>query len=171
VASSNNSLLKLKIEGAEDLEAALRALGSSRAIKAALKPALLLAGEPVAKVARALAPRKSGDMAEGVDVSTTLSRRQRHDRGWGGDNTTAFVYIGASPVGPAVLEEFGTTQRHWKSGKSTGSTRARPFMRPAWEQGKDRVLVDFGRYLWVTIEKEAKRIATKQAKLIAQGKT
>lgn len=175
---SQNHLLRLKIEGAEELEAALRALGDSKAIKAAIKRALLEAAEPTAKEARRLAPRgDSGRMAEGVDVSTTLSRRQRG--GAGGhvaargrfDPFAAFVYIGAHPMGPAVLKEFGTQQRHWKSGKSTGADPAKPFMRPAWEAGKYKILEDFSRYLWVTIEMEAKRLAKKQARLIAKGKT
>lgn len=174
---SQNHLLRLNIIGAQDLEAALRALGDSKAIKRAIKTALLEAAEPTAREARAKAPRRSGRMAEGVDVSTTLSRRQKS--GAGGhvaargrfDPFAAFVYIGAHPMGPAVLAEFGTQERHWKSGKSTGAMPAKPFMRPAWEAGKYKILEDFSRYLWVTIDQEAKRIAKKQARLIAKGKS
>jgi hypothetical protein len=46
---------------------------------------------------------------------------------------------------------------------------ARPFMRPAWEAGKMRALGAFGRLLWVEIEKAAKRLARKQAKLEAKS--
>jgi len=168
--ASKGSLLSLKIEGAEDLEAALRSLGSDRSVKAAIGKALLLAAEPAAKEARARAPRKSGRMAEGVDVSTTLSRRQKSGSGRGRlDPTEQFVYIGAHPIGPAILEEFGTAQRHTKSGKSTGANPAKPFMRPAWEAHKFQILKDFQDYLWVIIAQDAARIAKKQAALIAKG--
>lgn len=166
----------MKMEGADDLENALRSLGDSSAIKRAIKRALLIAAEPTARAARAGAPRKSGRMAEGVDVSTTLSRRQRS--GGGGhvaargrfDPFATFVYIGAHPMGPAVLAEFGSQERHWKNGKSTGSMPAHPFMRPAWEAGKFQILETFKKLLWVTIEEEAKKLARKQAKLLAKGK-
>lgn len=173
---SKNRLLRMKFEGAEGLEQALRDLGSSKSIKRAIKTALIQAAEPTARKARALAHRgKSGRMAEGIDVSTTLSRRQR--AGKGGhvgargrfDPFAAYVYIGAHPMGPAVLQEFGTTLRHTKTGKSTGANPAFPFMRPAWEEDKEKILRDFTRYLWVTIEQEAKRIARRQAALIRKG--
>jgi hypothetical protein len=174
--ASRNTLLRLEFQGASDLEQGLRDLADSAAVKRAISKALLTAAGPTAAKARAMAPRKSGEMAEGIDVSTTLSRRQRSGRGGHVaargrfDPFAVFVYIGAHPMGPAVLAEFGTTQRHWKTGKSTGAMPAHPFMRPAWEADKFQILADFAKYLWVTIEAEAKRIARKQAKLIAQGK-
>lgn len=171
-----NKLLRLELVGADDLEAALRALGDSKNIRRAIDKALLIAAEPTAKRARALAPRLTGRMAEGVDVSTTLSRRQRSGKGGhvaargNYDPFASFVYIGAHPMGPAVLAEFGTTSRNTKTGKSTGAMPAHPFMRPAWEEGKFQILETFQKLLWVTIEMEAKRIAKKQARLIAKGK-
>ena len=167
----------MELLGANDLEAALRALGDNAAIKRAIGKALMTAAEPTAKKARAKAPRKTGRLAEGVDVSTTLSRRQKAGRGGHVaargrfDPFATFVYIGAHPMGPAVLAEFGTAQRHWKSGKSTGAMPARPFMRPAWEEDKFKILEDFGKYLWVTIEDEAKKLARKQQRLIDKGKS
>jgi HK97 gp10 family phage protein len=165
----------MPIEGFEELEAALRELGDAKAIKRTIKAALLEAAEPTAKMARSLAARKTGDLAEGVDVSTTLSRRQKSGRGGHVrargrfDPFAAFVYIGAHPMGPAVLAEFGTQKRQTKTGKSTGAMPAKPFMRPAWEANKMQILRDFQKYLWVTIEMEAKRIARRQARLLAKG--
>lgn len=166
----------MEIEGAYDLETALRALGNSNSIRRAISRALLVAAEPAAKEARAKAPRRSGELAEGVDVSTTLSRRQRSGRGGhaaprGRFGNTAEVFIGAHPMGPAVIEEFGTVQRHHDSGKSTGANPPRPFMRPAWENHKFRILEDFKRLLWAAIAEEAARLAKKQARLIAKGKS
>lgn len=169
---SKATLLRIEFEGAAALEQALRDLGNSSAIKKAIRTALMEAAEPAAKMARSLAPRRSGRMAEGVDVSTTLSRRQKRQRKNGrNDPFAVFVYIGARPTGPAVLAEFGTVERHWRNGKSTGAMPARPFMRPAWEAHKFQILADFAKYLWVTIEAEAKRIARRQARLIAKGKS
>lgn len=168
-----SSLLAIKFEGAADLEAALRELGEGKAIRSAIGKALLAAAEPAAKEARSRAPRKTNRLAEGIDVSTTLSRRQRGSQlnrfGSKLDPYAVFVFIGAHPMGPAVIQEFGTAQRHWKNGKSTGAVPAHPFMRPAWENHKFQILADFAKYLWVTIEAEATRIARKQARLIAQG--
>lgn len=172
MASGNNGLLRMKFEGFAELEAALRELGDAKAIKRSISKALLLAAEPAAREARARAPRRSGRMAEGIDVSTTLSRRQKSGRGGHVaarghfDPFAVFVYIGAHPMGPAVIQEFGTQARHWKNGKSTGAVPAHPYMRPAWENHKFQILADFSRYLWVTIEAEAKRIARRQAKLL-----
>lgn len=168
-------VLKLEIQGADTLEAALRALGNSKSIRRAISRALLVAAEPAAKEARAKAPRKSGEMAEGVDVSTTLSRRQRsgrhgHAAPRGNYGPTAEVFIGAHPMGPAVLQEFGTAQRHHASGKSTGASPAKPFMRPAWEAHKFQILEDFKKLLWAAIEEEAQRLARKQSNLIRKGK-
>lgn len=174
---SKNSFLRLKLEGAAEMEAALRALGDNAAIKRAIGKALMMAAEPTAAKARSRARRKSGNMAEGIDVSTTLSRRQRGGKGGHVaargrfDPFATFVYIGAHPMGPAILEEFGTAQRHWKTGKSTGSDPGHPFMRPSWEEDKFKILAEFGRLIWVTIESEANRLARKQARLIAKGRT
>jgi hypothetical protein len=157
----------MKIEGDDLLEAALRDLGGSKEIRKVLAKTLLHSAEPVARDARSRARRRTGRMAEGIDVSTQLSRRQRSNEPRPtADEAQAF--IGAKPIGPAVLEEFGTVQRHWKSGKSTGAQPAHPFMRPSWEAGKDGILARFGSEIWVFIELEAKRIARKQAKLIRE---
>jgi hypothetical protein len=156
--------LTLKIEGAKELEDALRSLGSDPLIRDTLKKAVLYALEPVARDARSRARRRTGRMAEGIDVSTQLSRRQRSGRAKNVGKDGAEAFVGAHPIGPAVLEEFGTAERHWKSGKSTGVQSAHPFMRPAWEAGKARVLKDFSDMLWVAIEKAAARQAAKTAK-------
>lgn len=164
----------MDIVGAAELAQALRDLGTDRLIKATLKRALLKAGEPVAADARSRAPRSKREggkphMADRITVSTTLSRRQRAgSAGYATHDTEARVYIGAAPRGPAVLQEFGTGVRHHKNGKSTGAVPAHPFMRPAWEAGKEKVLADFERMLWEQIEKSAERLARRTAKARAK---
>lgn len=160
---TGKGLLSIQFDGFEFLEAALRELGQASEIKKAQTEALVIAAEPMAKAMRALAP---ASIAETIDVSTKLSRRQRRiaDK----DPNAAHVYVGPKPRGPAVLVEFGTVKRHWKTGKSTGSTRPRPFMRPGFEQEKVGTIERFSKLLWISIDKAAKRIARRQAKAAAK---
>lgn len=117
--------------------------------------------------AESLAPKATGRMARKIAISTTLSRRQRRERRQRGTlDNFAVLYVGTGPKGPGVLEEFGTGPRRQKNGKSTGRARAQPFMRPAWESYKQAVLAEFTKELWAQIEKSAKRIARRQAKLL-----
>lgn len=165
MASRNNSLLMLEIKGARELEAALNALGQDRLIKSTNRRALLNAAKPAVATARRLAPKKSGRMSEKIDVSSTLSRRQRRGGGYRRDPNVAHVFMGAAPRGPAVLAEFGTGPRYQKrSRKFVGAMPAQPFMRPAWEQHKTKILDDYTSELWIQIEKSAKRLARRQAK-------
>lgn len=167
MASRNNSLLQFELKGAKELEQALRDLGQDRLIKATLKRALVQVAKPAAQDAQLRAQalfQGTGRMASKIAVSTTLSRRQRRGRGHVGANNEATVYIGAAPRGPAVLMEFGTGPRRTKTGKSTGSVPAAPFMRPAWEAHKNKILEDFGQELWKQIAKSATRLGRRQMK-------
>jgi hypothetical protein len=42
-------------------------------------------------------------------------------------------------------------------------------LRPAWDANKNGVLTSIGRELWIAIDKAAKRLARKAAKLRAVG--
>jgi HK97 gp10 family phage protein len=126
-----------------------------------IQRSLIKASAPIVEHAQRLAPRNEDNggkphMADKIKVSTTLSRRQR--RGFRGRKKgEVYAYIGAGPRGPAVLAEFGTQMRRWRRGKSTGRMPATPFMRPAWEAGKEKLLDDFSAALWVDIEKAVRR--------------
>lgn len=163
-----NSFISLNVQGWRDLAKALEDLGNAPAIKATAKRAMLDAGELIARDARARVPRgATGNLRESIDVRPTLSPRQKAGhRAIGRSGTEVFV----GPTWPqgahGVLVEFGTTNRHTKKGANRGSTAARPFMRPAWEAQKRAVLTEFGVRLGLEIERTAKRIAKKQAKLI-----
>jgi len=60
-------------------------------------------------------------------------------------------------VGPTtfvgVFQEFGTVVHG-----------AQPFMRPAWDAGRDKVLKDFGVQLWKAIARTVKRLARQARK-------
>lgn len=160
---------KMTLTGARELEAALREL-PKRIGKAAIKRALMKAAAPIEADAKVgAAATKPGLGERGISISTRLSRRQK--RGRRVDKNTQEVFIGAHSArrGLAHLIEFGTGPRRHKSGKSTGSMPARPFMRPAWERGKHQALLTIGDELWVEVEKAAKRLAKRRAKAAAGG--
>ena len=168
--SKNNSLLSLELRGAQGLAQALRDLGNDRTVKRLMKKALLEESRPAAAEARRNAPKGTGVMAEKIDVSTTLSRRQsRGRRSRAKSDLEAEVFIGAGARGPAVLQEFGTGPRYRKNGGFTGSTPAHPFLRPAWEKWKWVIVDRFALRLWYEIEKAAERLRRKQARTLKAG--
>lgn len=162
--SPPTGLISMNFEGLAGLEQALRDLGSDKDVRKAMGDAMVEAAEPMAKAMRAGAPL---GIAETIDVSKTLSRRQRRAAAKAeadGTGPSVTVYVGPKPRGPAVLIEFGTVRRHWKTGKATGSVTPKPFMRPGFEQEKDGTIVRFGQLLWIQIEKAANRISRRQAR-------
>ena len=140
----------VRVDGLKDLEKALKELPQANA-KAALRRTMKEAGEPVAKAARSMAPEEMGYLRESIDVSTKLSGRQRklHQK-----QSPVEMFIGPGPDAAAHLQEFGT-----------GPGRlAQPFMRPAWDQNKEKVLDTIANLTWIEIEKTAARLAKKAAK-------
>lgn len=179
-------LINMTFEGGADLAAALRELGQDRLIKATMRRALLDVAQPIARDASQRAPvgRETGKphLRAKIFAGPNLSARQRRGRGRSGPNET-IVYIGSGPRGPGVLVEFGTGPRRQKTnhpgahghggshaGKSTGTMRPHPFLRPAWEAGKEKALADFGKALWDQIARSAQRLARRQARLLAAGR-
>lgn len=174
--ASRRGLIEMRMEGAAELAAALYAMGQDRLIRATMRRALLEVAQPIAADAKARAPRSAGGehphMADRITVSATLSRRQRAQapRGSRIGLNTAEVFVGAAPRGAAVLAEFGTGPRRTKrTGAYRGIMAATPFMRPAWESHKDGALRDFAAALGRQIEASARRLARRQARLIAEG--
>lgn len=161
--------MKLKIEGAGDIERALAgfARGTAKGIgRRAMKKTL----KPVAKLAQGM----SGDKFR-VVVTSKLSERQkrqaRRDRG----RSKIPLYVG--PVMPdgdeaphAHLYEFGTAPRFHESGKATGEMPARPFMRPAWDASQAQMLETLKREIWLEIEKSVKRARRKAAQAAGGGR-
>lgn len=144
---------------------AFRELGK-RLTKGVVQRALLKAVRPVEEDAKTRVRVRRGNVKRRIAVSTKLSRRQkRAAKASGKGKPLVEIYVGAAPARHAHLLEFGTgPRRHKKSGKSTGSMPPFPFMRPAWDGNKDRVLATFGKEMWIEIEKAAKRLARRNAK-------
>jgi HK97 gp10 family phage protein len=163
-------LISMDFPGAAALEQALRDLGEDPEIRKSLGASMMEAAEPMARAMRQKAPRRSGETAEGIEISKTLSRRQRRAAARAEAegkvySSSATVYVGPKATGPAVLAEFGTQERRWKDGKSTGRMQAHPFARPGFEETKFEVIRRFGDLLWIQIEKAAKRIARRKARI------
>jgi HK97 gp10 family phage protein len=131
--------------GAKELEDALDQLPKSVA-RSVLVKAMMNAAQPVIHHARALCPVDTGDLAASIDVRTTLTKRQRRGRGF----RLPSVFIGPSwPKGAhGHLIEFGTVKM-----------RARPFLRPAWDAGKARVLDSMRREIWKALAAAARRLS------------
>lgn len=139
----------VKLTGMRELERNLAQLPKAVARRNALR-ALREGGEPMARMARQLAPVgddpkwigdganrrlvEPGNMRESISVSATLARSQRGDRG---AVAPVEMYIGPGQHPEAITQEFGT----WFH-------PAQPFMRPAWEATKMTVLTHVGALLW-----------------------
>ncbi len=144
-------LIQMKVLGLKELDLALRELPEAAA-KATLRAALKKAAQPVADVAASMAPVRTGRLSESISVRTQLSKRQRRGRK---KKDAVVMFIGAeAKKGPhAHLIEFGTRFQG-----------ARPFLRPAWDAGKQGVLSSIRSQLATQIEKTRKRLARKAPK-------
>jgi HK97 gp10 family phage protein len=134
---------ELRIEGLAELQAKFRQL-STATKKSTLRRVGMKVLKPIADRARVLAPRLSGSLKRSIKVSTRLSRRQYLLERAKGDDVNVFAGAGALPQ--ATLQEFGTSE-----------LPAQPFMRPAWDAGKDQLLTDVKNELWSEIQKAVSR--------------
>jgi HK97 gp10 family phage protein len=119
-------VIGFRVTGLEGVEQALRELKKSTA-KNVVRRVLTRALEPVAAEARRLAPYKRGRLRISIVTGTRLTGRARRARR-PETRTGTTVYVGSASRN-AVPREFGT----WR-------TPAQPFLRPAWESQKGRVL-------------------------------
>lgn len=130
--------MTVKVEGLREIDAALSQFTPTKR-RAIGRVALDNAGEITAKAARALAPVDSGGLRESIDVSGTLTRRQKSEHSKQAEQER---FIGPDGRPQGHLREFGGD-----------GNPPQPFMRPAWDQTKDQVLDRIGDELWVGIEK------------------
>lgn len=150
----------VKVEGLRELDAALGELP-----KATARNTLVRVGkkrlQPIADRANQLAPddpNTPGGLHTSFVVSTKLNKRQasmkrREIRKGITDKNFAEVHAGTNdPAG--VQQEFGN-QNHGPQ----------PMLRPAWDEGKGGLLPGLGQDLWDEIEKSAKRLAARAARL------
>lgn len=153
--------VRLKIEGAGDIERALAEMARGTA-KGVMRRAMKKALKPV---------QEDADVSPFIiAVTSKLSKRQyaeaRADRAR--DRLT--LYVGpvqedGSAAPHAHLYEFGTGPRfHKDTGKYVGAMLADPFMRPAWDANRDQVLAILKKEVWAEIEKTVERARRKAAR-------
>ncbi|WP_374578299.1 HK97-gp10 family putative phage morphogenesis protein [Phenylobacterium sp.] len=148
--------MKIKFEGGKELEAALNELiqaTSSRAGKNAIKRGLVRGGEPIAERARELVPVLSGRLRDSIKVSSrtvnkvgkaefaaamrsgagidaAVSALRDARRAAAGSGSNVEVYVGPGKLPHAHLVEFG----------SVNNEPPQPYMRPAFEERKEKAL-------------------------------
>ncbi|MUO27193.1 HK97-gp10 family putative phage morphogenesis protein [Agrobacterium vitis] len=143
------SKVTFKVEGLKELEAALSEMTASTGKRITTK-VLRDAGKPIADAAAAKAPILTMALYENVGVGTKLTKRQA---ALFQKQSPVEVHVGVSdPAGVQV--EFGNDEQ-----------AAEPFLRPAWDSGKDRALDQIISGLWTSINKAAQRAARRAIKL------
>ena len=158
--------MTVRIDGLRELDAALGELPKATA-KSVLRRVGIKALQPVADRARQLAPDDpatgGNDLRSSITVGTKLSPRQaklhrKAIRTGEAEKHFQEVFAGAGPLPSAHNQEFGNVNHG-----------PQPFMRPAWESEKGRVLDIVKSELRGEIDKAAKRVAARAAKKAAKG--
>lgn len=149
----------VRLEGFADLDRALEQLGRDVTQKASLRRALKKAAEPMAEIARGLAPddpaTQGDDLKSSIAVSTKLSRRQQrqHRRMFRDDKAAVEMFVGPGPDPAAWNQEFGNVNH-----------AAQPFMRPAWDTDQRALLDRLKAELRTDIDKAVARAARRAAR-------
>jgi HK97 gp10 family phage protein len=145
----------IRVEGLRELQDALMEVSRATA-KNIMARSLKQAGEPVRAAAESLAPVATGTLQESIGTGTKLSRRQKSRFR---KQSAVEVYIGVTNSLPqGHLQEFGTVDHG-----------PQPFMRPAWDANKTRVLDSIKELTWAEIAKTAERVAKRKAKAAAKA--
>ncbi len=153
---------KFRIEGLKELDKALGQLPRATG-KNVLRRVARQALEPIIEVAKGLVHEQSGDLRGSLAVSPKLSHRQKtlHKRMFANERSSIEMFAGAGShhfVPQGVFEEFGTVKQS-----------PHPFLRPAWDGGKMRVLNNIKRDLWTEIKTAAARVARKKARALKKA--
>lgn len=163
-----------RLTGFAELEKALGNLPGAvgkRVTRAAMKKA----AEPMAEVARELAPERTGKLKKSIRIGSMLNGRQRkiRKRSMTEDEKNAVTLF----MGPSYLKgdqgrhghlvEFGTAP-HKNGGQFAGTdhpgTAPQPFMRPAFDREAMPTVERLKPLLYKAIDKAAKREAAKARK-------
>lgn len=135
----------VQLTGMRELERELFKLKGSTA-KSNTRKAMKDAFEPMARDVRMHAPVLSGELKEGVNITSRVRPAQRKD-------SDVEMYMGPGRDPQAITQEFGTYFHP-----------AQPFMRPAWESGKMELLDRFGVFMWDNVTKAVIRAERKAAR-------
>jgi HK97 gp10 family phage protein len=140
----------VKVEGLREVDAALGQLGKATG-RNVMRRVAVARLQPIAEDMRDKAPVDQSDLRDSIIVTTKNPKRNRK-------RSQVEAHAGPGRHPQAHLQEFGT-QHHGPQ----------PFVRPAWDAGKDELLEGIADDLWTEIEKAAARQARKAARLAAKG--
>lgn len=149
--------LTVTMEGAAELEAALKEIAKRTTQKAVVRRTLVKAVEPTRNLWAALAPYDATDpeyhLRDSIIVAPKTVSHQVAENTAPGDVT---VYIGPDKNlarHHGIFMEFGTFK-----------DRAQPSGRPAWEATKDGAFSILGFLMWGEIDATAHRVAALAAR-------
>ncbi|MCJ8139567.1 HK97-gp10 family putative phage morphogenesis protein [Falsirhodobacter halotolerans] len=148
--------LTVRTSGFRELDAALKQFKKSTA-KGVMRRALKAAAQPMADLGSSLAPRGDTEtLAPSVTAGAKLSKRQKamHRKMFRSDKASVEMFVGAGPLSSAHNQEFGNINHG-----------AQPFMRPAWDREAKPTLARLGDEMGKEIDKTAKRVPARAAKL------
>ena len=151
--------MTIRVDGFKELDAALQEMKTATA-RGTVRRAMMKAFQPMADEASRLAPddprTPAPDLHRTIKVGDAMKAgRSMFVKGFGFNDGQVTVWMGPTKEGypQAIMQEFGTVNQP-----------AQPYMRPAWDAGKDRLLEDLGSGLKVEIDKTAARAARKAAR-------
>lgn len=148
----------LRLTGTQEVRAALLQL-EEKVAKRIARAALKAGAEPMLHAARSKAPVDTGDLVESLKISTGKKKGKLVAR----VQTKSGDYKGKTFYGSFI--EYG----HYAGPRNLGNARKwiepRPFLRPAFDENKDRSAGIVVEALRTGIDKEAKRVARKAARL------
>lgn len=136
----------VRVEGLRQVDQALGELGKTTG-RNVLRRVGIARMEPLADAMRNRAPVDAGDLKDSIAVSTRNPRKNRKQ-------STVEVHAGPGRHPQAHLREFGGD-----------GNPPEPYVRPAWDGGKDELLNGLKDDLWSEISKAAARQAKKAARL------
>lgn len=180
-----------RTSGFKELDKALQDLTKATG-KGVLRRAGIKAMQPMADIARGMAPRDKGDLAASITVGAKAvgagadigkAEYRKVMKGGGGKGDALKAMRGArreaksSGKASAVEVFMGPTKPKTKREaikavvQEFGSAKQHPnaYMRPAFEQDKTALVDRLGKEMWAEIEKSAKRAAKKAARIAAKG--
>jgi HK97 gp10 family phage protein len=170
--------ITVQTSGFAELERALADLGKLATQKAAARRALMKAAEPIADVAKRLAPVREGYLRDSIVVSTKVAGGDAGLRAFGQTlaaggsrqdavsalrdarraEASVVMYVGPGQHPQAIMQEFGTVHH-----------APQPFMRPAWDAEGRATLDRLAALMWAEIEKTARRNARRAARAAARA--
>lgn len=162
--------MKVKVEGLRECQEALAELPKATS-RNVLKRALLKSGQPMAEMAEQKAPKLTGHLQKSIAVSSTLSKKEQKNHrsmigsllqmtvaGWrSAPKKAVYVFVGAGPIVQASKQEFGTAHHG-----------PQPYMRPAFDSQRMKVVETIKDLIWAEIDKARTRLAKKAARLAAK---